>query len=182
MNPNPSAQRFSALSITLHWGMLLLLIAVYATMEFKGVFPKGSAPRELMKTTHFMLGLGVLALVGVRLLARWTGPQPAIVPTPPRWQQRLATLMHLALYGLMVALPVLGWLTLSAAGKPIPFFGLQLPALLVENKALADDLKEVHETLATLGYGLIGAHALAALAHHYLLRDNTLRLMLPTRR
>lgn len=79
----------------------------------------------------------------------------------------------------MFVMPMLGWLMLSAAGKPIPFFGAQLPALLNENKALADQLKEVHETIGMIGYFLIGAHALAALFHHFITRDNTLVRMLP---
>ncbi|HEX7952210.1 MAG TPA: cytochrome b/b6 domain-containing protein, partial [Burkholderiales bacterium] len=68
---------------------------------------------------------------------------------------------------------------LSAAGKPIPFFGLQLPALVGESKDLAELFKEVHETGATAGYFLIGLHAAAALYHHYIVRDDTLRRMLP---
>jgi cytochrome b561 len=68
---------------------------------------------------------------------------------------------------------------LSAGGKPIPFFGVQMPALLDENKDLAGQLKEVHETVGTIGYFLIGAHALAALFHHFITRDNTLVRMLP---
>jgi len=68
---------------------------------------------------------------------------------------------------------------LSAAGKPVPFFGARLPALLPENKDLAERLKEVHETIGTIGYFLICAHALAALFHHYVTRDNTLVRMLP---
>ena len=87
--------------------------------------------------------------------------------------------MHLALYAFLVAMPLLGWLTLSAKGKPIPFFGLQLPALVGADKALADSLKEVHETIGTIGYYLVGLHAVAALFHHYGMRDNTLQRMLP---
>ena len=96
-------------------------------------------------------------------------------------EQRLAKLAHLALYGLMIGLPLLGWLTLSAAGKPIPFFGLELPALLSPDKNLAGDIKEIHETVAELGYWLIGLHAAAALFHHYVRRDDVLRRMLPQR-
>jgi cytochrome b561 len=70
---------------------------------------------------------------------------------------------------------------LSAAGKPIPFFGLDLPALISENKDLARTLKELHETCGTIGYFLIGLHAVAALFHHYIVRDNTLLRMLPKR-
>ena len=178
---NP-ASRYGSLSIGLHWVMLLLLAAVYACIELRGNFPKGSDIREGLKTWHFMLGLAVLALVIVRLAARFMAPTPRIEPAPPNWQNRLATLMHVALYVLMIGMPLLGWLTLSAEGKPIPFFGLQLPPLVAENEALADWVQEIHETGGTVGYFLIGLHAAAALFHHYVVGDNTLRRMLPARR
>ena len=60
--------------------------------------------------------------------------------------------MHVALYALMIGMPLAGWLILSAEGKPIPFFGLQLPALISENRPLAKLIEEVHETVGTLGY------------------------------
>jgi cytochrome b561 len=78
-------------------------------------------------------------------------------------------------------MPILGWLTLGAQGKPIPFFGLQLPALTAADKDLGHTLEGIHETIGTLGYYLIGLHAAAALFHHYWTRDNTLRRMLPQR-
>jgi cytochrome b561 len=74
------------------------------------------------------------------------------------------------------------WLTLSAKGEPIPFFGVELPALLSPDKALAKQIKEVQKTIATVGYAVIGQHAAAAIYHHYSMRDNTLRLMLPLQR
>jgi cytochrome b561 len=89
--------------------------------------------------------------------------------------------MHVALYVLMIGMPVAGWLMLSADGKPIPFFGLQLPALIDKSKDLAKIIKEIHETGGTVGYYLIGLHAVAALFHHYYVRDNTLQRMLPSR-
>jgi cytochrome b561 len=78
----------------------------------------------------------------------------------------------------MIGMPLAGWLILSSAGKPVPFFGLELPALIAENKDLSKQIKEIHETVGQLGYFLIGLHALAALFHHYILRDNTLYRML----
>ena len=68
---------------------------------------------------------------------------------------------------------------MSAAGKPIPFFGLELPALVAADKALARQVLEIHETLALVGSGLVGMHALAGLYHHYVVRDNTLQRILP---
>lgn len=103
-------------------------------------------------------------------------------PVGARWQMLASTAMHYALYVLVIAAPLLGWLALSAQGKPIPFFGYELPALTGPDKGLARTIKEVHETLGSTGYFLIGAHALAALFHHYVIADNTLLRMLPGRR
>jgi cytochrome b561 len=127
-----------------------------------------------------MLGLSVLVLVFVRIYARLLTPIPGITPEPAPWQNLTAKVMHIALYALMIGMPFFGWLLLSVSGKPIPFFGLELPALASKNKALADLIKEIHETGGTVGYFLIGFHALAALFHHYFVRDNTLLRILPT--
>ncbi|MFP6849544.1 MAG: cytochrome b [Pseudomonas sp.] len=181
MTLNTLPARYGKLSIALHWLMLVLIAGVYACIELKGNFPKGSDTRELLKQWHFMLGLAVFALVWLRLLARFIGPTPAIVPTPPTWQTIPAKLMHLALYALMIGAPFAGWLILSAAGKPIPFFGLELPALVGKDPALARDIKEWHELAGSAGYWLIGLHAAAGLLHHFFIRDNTLTRILPGR-
>lgn len=171
--------RYAAVSIFLHWAMALLIAAVYACMELRGIFPRGSDLREGMKSWHFMLGLSVLVLVLLRVAVRLATAVPRIRPAPPPWQHRAAGLMHLGLYALMVGMPVAGWLTLSAQGKAIPFFGLQLPALASESASAAHWFKEIHEAAGTVGYLLVGLHAAAALFHHYFVRDNTLRRMLP---
>jgi cytochrome b561 len=175
------SQQFSRLSISLHWLTLALLIGVYACIELRELYPRGGEPREALKMWHFMLGLTVFVLVWARLLARILGPKPLIIPPVPKWQAIVATIVEFSLYLLMVVLPLLGWLTLSAEGDPIPFFGLQLPALVSENKQLAERAESLHVTLATTGYFLIGLHAAAALFHHYVQRDNTLKRMLPSR-
>ena len=182
MNSARAQDRYSGLTISLHWLMLLLIAAVYACIELREFYPKGSDIREGLKAWHFMLGLAVLALVVVRVVARFAGPTPAITPEPPAWQNLLSRLVHLALYALMIGMPVAGWLILSADGKPIPFFGFDLPALVGENKGFAEQVEELHEIGGSIGYYLIGLHALAALFHHYFVKDDTLRRMLPWRR
>jgi len=161
--------------------MFLLIIAVYTCIELREFYPKGSDPREALKTWHFMLGLSVLALIGFRLGWRLTQQTPAIMPKPAIWQDRLAKIVHWALYCLMIGMPVAGWLILSAEGKPVPFYGLELPALIAENEPTAELIEEIHETAGSIGYALIGLHAIAALFHHYRLGDNTLLRMLPKR-
>lgn len=172
-------ERFHPLSIGAHWLTVLLLVAVYALIELHGAFPKGSEARELTKVWHEMLGLVVFAIVFVRLALRAVYPAPAIQPPPPAWQAWAAKAMHMALYAFLVGMPLLGWVVLSAKGKPVPFFGLELPALMAPDRSLARTLEQIHELIGTAGYFLIGAHAAAALWHHYILRDNTLRHMLP---
>ncbi len=179
MNWKNTTTRYGSLSIGIHWLMLLLFVAVYGTIELRELFEKGSDPREALKAWHFMLGLLVFALVWLRIAARLSGPTPNIQPAPDKVQQLSAKLLHLALYTLMIGMPLTGWLVLSASGKVIPFFGLELAALIGENKGLAKQLKEVHELVGTLGYYLIGLHVIAALYHHYIKRDNTLTRMLP---
>jgi cytochrome b561 len=181
MNLNTPSERYNTASIALHWAMLALFVAVYASIELRVLFAKGTEPREAMKSLHFMLGLLMFALVWARIWLRARHPAPHIQPEPASWQALGATLAHAALYALMIGMPLMGWLALSAAGKPIPFFGLELPALIGKNKELAGQIKEVHEAVGTAGYFLIGAHAVAALFHHYVQRDNTLLRMLPRR-
>ena len=179
MNIRNSTDHYGILSIGIHWFMLLLFMAVYGCIELHEFFPKGSDLRTTLKTWHFMLGLSVLVLASIRLMVHMISPVPRIEPNPPKWQKQSARLMHMALYALMFGMPLAGWLLLSAKGAAIPFFGVHLPALISKSEYLADIIEEIHEAGGTIGYFLIGLHAAAALYHHYFVRDNTLRRMLP---
>lgn len=88
--------RCSPALVALHGFMALLFVAVYATIELRVLFPKGTDTRELMKALHFMLGLGVLLMVLARLGARWFSPKPQQGPTPglQTWMHRMAALGH----------------------------------------------------------------------------------------
>ncbi|WP_077045618.1 cytochrome b [Pseudomonas sp. KK4] len=173
-------QRYAKLSMTLHWLMLALFVGVYACIEIKGLMPRGGHLRGLFLGLHGVFGLSIFALVWVRLLARLS-PRPPITPKPPAWQTGVSHLMHLALYGLMIATPVLAWLMLSAAGKPMPYYEFYLPSPVAVDPDLAKQFKYWHELIGSAGYWLIGLHAAAGLFHHYWVRDNTLRRMLPGR-
>lgn len=172
-----TTDRYSTATIVLHWLMLLLIVAVYATIEFREFYPKGSEPRDALKAWHFMLGLSVLGLVWLRIVARLVWPAPHA--DGPAWQQAVARATHFALYLFMIGMPIAGWLILSGEDKPIPFFGFELPALVGRNEDLAERIEEIHELGGTIGYWLIGIHAAAALFHHYVLRDRVLARMMP---
>ena len=179
MRVKVNSVRYGSLLIALHWLMLLLIVLVYACIELRELYPRGSDIRNALKTWHYLLGLSVFILVWVRLAVRLTSSTPPILPAPPRWQVRTAHLSEFAIYVFMIAMPLLGWLILSAENEGLSFFGLQMPALVGANKQLAEQVEEVHELIGNVGYFLIGIHAAAALFHHYVQRDNTLARMLP---
>ena len=181
MHMHHTTQRYCKSIIVLHWLMALLMVLVYANIELREIFPKGSNPREAMKAMHFMLGLNILLLVALRIYLRIRSDNPAITPPLTPAQTQLAKIGHLSLYAFMVSMPLLGWLTLSAAGKPVPFFGLELPGLISADQELAKSLKLLHETIGVLGYWLISLHIFAAIYHHHIRKDNTLRRILPGR-
>lgn len=181
MNSTKPDAHHPTVSIALHWLMLLILVAAYATIELREYFPRGSGPREALKAWHFTMGLTVFALVWLRLLIRLLKPPLLIASRPPKWQRRAANGVHFALYAFMIGMPLLGWLSLSAEGKAIRWLGIPIPALIGRDDAFAERIGELHETVGSAGYVLIGFHAAAALFHHYVLKDDVLMRMLPWR-
>lgn len=135
-------------------------------------------------STWFMFpcGISILVLMVVRLLLRLKYPTPPIIPKPKPMMTGLAHLGHLVIYLLFIALPVIGLVMMYNRGNPWFAFGLTMPYASEANFERVDSLKSWHETLANLGYFVIGLHAAAALAHHYFWKDNTLLRMMPRKR
>lgn len=171
--------RYGSISIAMHWLMFFLLVAVYSCIELRELYPKGSDPREAFKMWHFMLGLTVLGLVCLRVGMRLVQVTPAIEPALGNRQQLLAKGVQFLLYALMIGMPLGGWLILSGEGKPVPFYGLELPPLMAENEEVAELVEDIHKLIGKIGYFLIALHTIAALFHHYVQKDNTLTRMLP---
>jgi cytochrome b561 len=174
-----SDTRYGTLMVSLHWFMLFLVVAAYALILGRELYPRNSDPRELLKAWHFTLGMAIFVLVWVRLAVSLCQEHPRIEPRLVRWQHKLSVLIHLLIYVFMIAMPVLGWLTLSAEGATALFNGISLPTLIAENSQNAARFKQWHEVLGNVGYFLIGLHAIAALYHHYFLHDDTLVRILP---
>ena len=181
MPATPAPSRYSRLTISLHWLTLLLLIVVYSMMEFRGLFPKGSPERDFMRMMHVTCGLSILVLTVIRLAVRLRQRTPPITPAPAAWEMAAAHLMHAALYAMLIALPLLAWFGINAHGHAVQAWGISLPLITGENEALGKTVIATHKLIAKTGYFLIGLHVLAALVHHYVHRDDTVRRMLPPR-
>lgn len=171
-----SSQRF------LHWLIAALVVLALASIELKGWLPKGSSERALAKWTHTQFGISVLLLSLVRLAVYRRSKVPPISPPPPAWQMLAARLMHIALYVLTLAVPLLGVAMMFQAGKSWGFVGLSLPIAMPPDSVLANRLEDIHETAGNLLLWLAVAHAAAALYHHVVQRDDTLLRMTGGRR
>ncbi|MFA5172058.1 MAG: cytochrome b [Sulfuriferula sp.] len=171
--------RYTYPAIALHWLMALLMIATFPLGLYMSDLPL--SPHKLqLYAYHKWIGMVILMLLVLRVFWRVTHRPPAFVAGLPRWQVLAAHTVHVALYGLMLAVPLSGWLMSSALGFQVVLFGvLPVPDLIGADKALGHTLKSVHELL---NYGLLTMlvlHVGAALQHHFMLRDDTLRRMLP---
>jgi cytochrome b561 len=128
---------------------------------------------------HKEFGLLILVLLVTRLAWRVTNVLPQLVASLPNWQQITARFVHLCFYALMFALPMTGWLMSSAAGIPVSFFGLfTLPDLLHHDELLFQRYIVVHKWLGYMLILFIFVHMGAALRHHFVFKDDTLRRML----
>jgi cytochrome b561 len=164
----------------LHWTIFALVALAYVFINLFELFPRGSATRNNVLASHYTMGLAVLLLVLPRLLVRVRNGRPPISPAPPRWSEWLGNLTHLALYLFLLIQPLLGIITLQVGAKPVSLFGVTLLPALVDtpNRWLSHQLERIHMTLGTVFYYVIGLHIAAALWHHLVRRDDTLRRML----
>jgi len=171
--------RYGSLQIFFHWAAFILIVVTYAAMELKGFATRGGSLRAILPTIHYTAGVSVLLLMLVRMVVKWFSTEPDIIPAPAHWQMFFAKLIHVVLYIMFIGLPLLGVLSLYFGGKEWVFFGFAMPVIATPNGNIQFVLKNLHELIANTGYFIIGLHALAALFHHYVIRDNTLIRMLP---
>lgn len=170
--------RYARTSRWLHWLMAGLVILAYILIDGRGWFPKGSTLKTLFIQGHFWVGLVVLALVLPRVLARLSNPAPAVQPPLAPLVQLLSRSVHLALYGFLLAQPLMGLMIVLLERGGIPLGSLTLASPFALNKPLAHSIEAAHVFVGTALYYVIGVHIAAALWHHFYRRDTVLKRML----
>ncbi|WP_144109084.1 cytochrome b [Paraburkholderia sp. BCC1886] len=175
MSYSRTADRYTRPAILFHWLIFLLIALAYLAIEIRG--PKGTDSRAFWSSVHFWAGTLVLSLSVLRLLWRlWAGAPEEIDHN--RLLAFLARAAHLALYVFMFAQPLLGILMINTGGHPVTLAWLNVQYTLVGADAIARPvLKNAHVWLGNAFYWVIGLHALAAIVHHVLFKDRTLRRM-----
>ena len=170
---------WGSISKLLHWLVVLLILAMAWIGLTMGDLPNG--PDKIATyALHKSIGITILVLVLLRLGWRLYAGAPAPVPGTPSWQDKIASLTHWALYALLLAMPISGWVLNSSSGFPLQWFGLvNLPAIVGRDQELHELAENMHETLFWILITLVVLHAAAAFYHHLFQRDATLARMLP---
>ncbi len=168
-------------ALALHWATAVVVLVAWALGQIVDAFGREWEP--VVVYAHVTAGMAVAVLVALRLGWRTFDPVPAPVPSIfDPWLARAATAGHWLLYALLVAIPVTGIVNNFARGNPLPVFGLfEILSPWTRDRAFVRSTKEIHEAVANALLFVALAHAAASLAHHYVLKDDTLRRMLPRR-
>ncbi len=171
--------RFDAVTITLHWATLVLIVGMFATGWLIGA-ASSSAQEHLLLAIHRSLGVTVWAVTAGRLAWRLgSAVTPPLPTTMSKVQRALARLNEYGLYALLLIQPLTGLAQSLTRGRPFPVFGWDAPAVMARDKALTHLFGDIHEISAWALLGLIGLHALAAVFHRVILGDEVLQSMLP---
>lgn len=189
MQVRNTRERYGAIAQLLHWLMVVLLVGMVAVglyMEDLPITEKlpGTLGYSLYQL-HKSFGFVVLALAILRLAWRLANPVPPVPRSHGKLVEWGAHASHLLLYGLIFAMPITGWLYVSAdplshSLVPTRFFdAFVIPNLLDADEATRDVFRGLHGLLSNVLIGVVALHAAAAIGHHVLFRDNVLLRMLP---
>ena len=171
-----TSRHFSPLARLLHWTMAVLILA----MLFVGVAMVAtvSHAHATLIALHRPLGVALLVLALIRVVVRLKNGSPALPDDMPALQRFAAKASHLVLYGLFIAMPLIGWAMLSAGGYPVMLFGAwHLPAIVPQNVDLFALLRALHTWLAFALFATVLAHIAAALFHGLIRRDGVFSSM-----
>lgn len=173
--------RWGWVAMTLHWTLAVLIVGLIAGGLWMTTLPD-SLEKFRIYQLHKSIGFVVFVLAILRLTWRRANPTPRLPATLKPWERAAAHATHHGLYALMIAQPVVGWLMSSASslGIQTKVFGvLPLPDLVSPNETLFAVLVTLHLGIAITILALVALHVAAALKHHFVLKDDVLRRMLP---
>jgi len=177
---NDIAPNYDARSIRLHWITAALVVALWCLGETVDWFPKGNI-RIGARSLHICLGVALGSLLCYRLWWRLGADAVRLAPAGAAIVRALATLLHFALYAMLLATVVLGLANAWVRGDTL-FNLITIPAFDPGNKALRGQVEDLHALSANILIWLAGFHAAMGLAHHFVWKDGVLRRMLPARR
>ena len=172
--------RYDSVARVLHWVMAAAILALWVIGHMIDALPKGPVRSEVIGL-HKAIGVVLLVMAVARLAWRLVRPQPSLPESMPAMERLMAAAGHVALYGLMVLIPLDGILLSQSAGRDVSVFGMMLPALIGKDDAMKEIFKGGHVALGWILALVLAGHVAAALRHRYILKDDIMSRMLPGR-
>jgi cytochrome b561 len=170
---------FGSVAKTFHWVIALCIMGMLA-IGFIMTDMKPSPTKMTLYSLHKSTGVLIFLLVILRFSWRAWNPAPQLPKSLNPWHHRLAKLSPLTLYSLMFLMPVSGIMLSQAAGYPINVYDIfSLPVFLSKNLDLSKAAATAHKYGAFLLIGVLTLHVSAAFYHHFILKTNILKRMLP---
>ena len=170
---------YKPLAKVFHWltaFLVLLTIPAALIMLRPGIERSLQDPLFLF---HKNIGVVILVLTALRLAYRSVNPAPPLPASVPAWQRGTARATHWALYALLIAMAVSGYVRVVAGGFPLEVFDwLGVPHPIPRSESLADTAKSIHATLRYPLVALIAIHMGAALQHAFIKRDGVFQRMM----
>lgn len=187
MQKRPTKE-YDLLSQAFHWVTAIAVISAFVLGpdDFGQIMRKGIDPATRGDIVwHESLGILVFGMTLLRLL--WVAFRPPVLQTKmPHWMQVMGTLVHIALWVLLLALPTTALLSLGSESHPLTLlWGVRVDRLnTIANFSLAKitDWGNVHKFLGSVIVWIASFHATAAIFHHVILKDGVLMAMLPYKR
>ncbi len=174
---NPSITQYNQLAKTIHWLVVAFILGQWMIAEVAESTDSQMLSLGLI-ALHKSLGMTVLLLAIIRLAVRMLSDQPAYPSTMTTWQKRAASGTHGALYGLLFALPLSGWLGSSASAYSVSWFNLfSFPDFVKPDDTLKDFFFAIHEWSWRLLCLLVVIHVAAALKHQFFNKNGVLTQM-----
>jgi cytochrome b561 len=174
-----SPDRYGVIAQSLHWIIAALIVTQFVLASLADDLPLGLAKLG-MYARHKSVGMTILMLAVVRLLWRMANAAPALPDGMKGYEKFLARLTHGAMYLILFAMPLSGWLMSSAKNYSVSWFGMfTWPNLVAPNEVRFHFFKDMHEFLAASLFFVALLHIAAALKHHFWNKDDVLRRMLP---
>lgn len=179
MRARPTSDSYSNLAKGLHW-LIVLLVAIQFVTAFLLPHIGRNTPMSTVISLHFSFGVLILIVMAVRFVHRLMVPVALEARDAPAWERFLAKTTHRVFYLILLVGPLLGWASASAHRLPVTPFGIAtLPAIAAPGAHWANTAGDIHGTAMWVLLWLVGLHAAAALFHHFIRHDSTLRRMLP---
>ncbi len=169
-------EKYGVISKAFHWVVGVTIIGMIAF----GFLMGGYEPpfKYELYDIHKSIGATLILLAVLRIIWRIRDVRVPLVAGLNKGQKLAAKGGHYTLYVLMLAMPLSGWGMSSAGGHAVEVFGLfTLPALVEKDKAIGGFFHDAHEYLAWALIVVISLHVLAALYHHFIRKDETLKRM-----